>query len=179
MLPKTHIECTFKRGYKYILTEPCTLPTGILGEYFDQPYYAMNLEGEFTLKKHYASDGPSGPTIDTNDTLIASFLHDGLMQAFNDGLLFESHKKIIDRVFHAYLKAAIDIDPVKRESKWYRKPIQWSKQAAVSVWKNARDIRANYFYLGVKIGNRFPVFKPKLIKPETIRLAIGRIQLAA
>lgn len=47
----------------------------------------LRTTGELVVKKHYAWDGPSGPTIDTKDFMRGSLVHDALYQLMREGLL--------------------------------------------------------------------------------------------
>ena len=76
------MECiTYKSGYKYQLKETYVTRIDIKP---DQPiqteYIDLVLDGTLTIKKGYAWDGPSGPTIDTLDFMRGSLVHDALYQ---------------------------------------------------------------------------------------------------
>ena len=43
-------------------------------------YISLSSEGTLTIRKHYAWDGPSGPTIDTKTFMRGSLVHDVLYQ---------------------------------------------------------------------------------------------------
>ena len=49
------------------------------------------------IKKGYAWDGASGPTINTKDTIKASLIHDCLYQAMRLGIIDESNRKTADK----------------------------------------------------------------------------------
>ncbi len=81
--------CVFyKKGYKYQLTRTfsMTLPFGapfdISTEYID--FY---FSGQIVIRVGYAWDGASGPTIDTQDSIRGSLLHDALYQLMRVGYL--------------------------------------------------------------------------------------------
>jgi hypothetical protein len=68
-------------------------------------YVRLSKSGELTLKKSYAWDGPSGPTIDTKDFMRGSLVHDGLYQLMRDGLLdHEKYRKDADDLLRAICK---------------------------------------------------------------------------
>lgn len=54
----------------------------------------------------YRWDGPSGPTIDTRNAMLASLVHDGLYQAIREGWLDQAKKvrKRADKEFRRILK---------------------------------------------------------------------------
>jgi len=54
------------------------------------------MDGVLSFRKSYAWDGPSGPTIDTKNSLRGSLIHDGLYQLIRLGLLPESFRPIAD-----------------------------------------------------------------------------------
>lgn len=49
------------------------------------------------IKKGYAWDGASGPTINTKDTIKAYLIHDCLYQAMRLGIVDESNRKTADK----------------------------------------------------------------------------------
>ena len=72
----------FTSGYKYQLTKDATLSGLHLP--VDGPRESRFLAlgpSSITLKAGYASDGPSGPAIDTASFMRGAFFHDGLYQA--------------------------------------------------------------------------------------------------
>ena len=61
----------------------------------------LTREGVLTVKKDYAWDGPSGPTIDTPDTMRGSLVHDALYQLCREGQLSPAeHRKMADQEFY-------------------------------------------------------------------------------
>ncbi|GMQ80713.1 MAG: hypothetical protein BMS9Abin05_0141 [Rhodothermia bacterium] len=67
--------------YKYQLTEDFHIeievrPTMPIGT----PYLSLSEAGQLIIKKGYAWDGPSGPTIDTSTFMRSSLVHDALYQ---------------------------------------------------------------------------------------------------
>ena len=71
----------YKSGYKYQLHEEyrvkvSVIPTGdITTDYLD-----LDTKGMLVIKKGYAWDGPSGPSIDTPNFMRGSLVHDALYQ---------------------------------------------------------------------------------------------------
>ena len=68
------------KRYKYQLLAPYVLQVGIKGNDIETPYLKLSPEGLLEVKKSYAWDGPSGPTIDTQDFMRAALVHDALYQ---------------------------------------------------------------------------------------------------
>ncbi len=58
----------------------------------------MSKTGRLTVKKGYAWDGPSGPTIDTKNFMRGSLVHDALYQLMGHGFLSESWRKKADEL---------------------------------------------------------------------------------
>jgi hypothetical protein len=75
--------CIFYRnlkGYKYELAKDYCHPTGIKGHEFSTEYLALDKTGLLYIKKRYAWDGASGPTVDTKSSLRGSLVHDAIYQ---------------------------------------------------------------------------------------------------
>ena len=88
------------RGYKYELLEPYSHDVGIMpSEDIITRYVSLLRTGTLVISERYAWDGPSGPTIDTPDTLRASLVHDALYQLMSLGLLdHRQHRNQADRL---------------------------------------------------------------------------------
>lgn len=52
------------------------------------------------IKKGYAWDGPSGPTIDTKDSMRGALIHDALYQLIRLGKLNQAYKATADKIFY-------------------------------------------------------------------------------
>lgn len=78
----------YKAGYKYQLQEPYQLgldlrpPAPVRTDWID-----FDADGTLTLRKGYAWDGPSGPTVDTPAFMRGSLVHDALYQLMREGHL--------------------------------------------------------------------------------------------
>lgn len=66
--------------YKYRLLADLVLQCSVQGFYLRTEYIELRADGGLTLRKGYAWDGPSGPTIDTASSLRGSAGHDALYQ---------------------------------------------------------------------------------------------------
>ena len=79
---------TFRNGYKYQLKSeyhvdiPIKPPKDIGTEYI-----LLTLDGNLTIKRGYAWDGPSGPTFDTRTFMRGSLVHDAMYQLMREGHL--------------------------------------------------------------------------------------------
>lgn len=95
----------FKRGYEYqleedyqhILTEGCSLPL------FYHSKYIVAVGTRLTIKAGYAWDGPSGPTMDSKNSLRASLIHDVLYQLIGIDILSDTFRKAADKELYAVL----------------------------------------------------------------------------
>ncbi len=103
----TERECiAYKDGYKYQLKEDYVIDIRIRPDSpIDTDYLFLTLEGQLTIKKGYAWDGPSGPTIDTLNFMRGSLVHDALYQLMRARHLdTERHKDSADRLLKKICK---------------------------------------------------------------------------
>jgi hypothetical protein len=90
----------YSPGYKYQLEQDYTVVVDIKGEKVDSEYIKLSEDGTLFIKEGYAWDGPSGPTIDTLDSMRGSLIHDVLYQSMRDyGLDRLKYKSIADNEF--------------------------------------------------------------------------------
>jgi len=127
------------RKYKYQLVIEYIYPTHLridedIGTVDD--YVRLSKSGDLRLKKSYAWDGPSGPTVDTKNFMRGSLVHDGLYQLMRDGLLDDK----------TYRK---DADAILRDT---------CKEDGMSA------IRASYVYWSVRIAGGYAA-KPRPRQP--------------
>lgn len=94
---------TYKDGYKYQLVEDYSIQIKITGYVADTPYLKLTKEGLLTLKAGYASDGPSGPTFDTKNSIRGGFVHDALYWLMRNNFIPLSYKEYVDRLFQRIL----------------------------------------------------------------------------
>ncbi len=88
----------YKEGYKYQLAEDYTVEVPIRNQQIDTPYIVLSKNGFLTIKKGYAWDGPSGPTIDTHDFMRGALVHDALYQLMREHDLNKNiYREIADR----------------------------------------------------------------------------------
>ena len=74
----SHIK--YSKGHKYQLREDAWFKTNFIGFHAELNYITLYEDGWVYVRKGYAWDGPSGPTLDTKSTLRGSVLHDVLYQ---------------------------------------------------------------------------------------------------
>ncbi len=89
----------YRSGYKYQLVKDYTHKIPIVGYNVDTEFIQLNIFGYLTLKKGYATDGPSGPTFDTKSAIRSSFVHDALYWLIRNGLIGKSYKELADILF--------------------------------------------------------------------------------
>lgn len=75
------------KNYRFILTAPLTLDTGIINRAYKTDWIELDRNGVMTLSAGYAWDGASGIAINTKNSLRASCGHDALYQLIRLGLL--------------------------------------------------------------------------------------------
>ena len=93
---KEHIY--YRDGYKYQLVASYEIKTSIHpGKDVDTDYITLDINGNLTIKKGYAWDGPSGPTIDTPSFMRGSLIHDALYQLIREELVDFSWRKEADK----------------------------------------------------------------------------------
>jgi hypothetical protein len=91
---------TYSEGYKYQLVRDYSVVVNILNETVDSEYIKLYPDGQLIIKKGYAWDGPSGPTIDTRDSMRGALIHDALYQCMRDyGLDRSKYKNVADTEF--------------------------------------------------------------------------------
>jgi hypothetical protein len=99
---QNHIK--YKCGYKYQLYNDYIIKTDIRNDSDIYTFYIyLFKDGTLVIKKGYAWDGASGPTIDTKSSMRASLVHDALYQLIRYGLLSISYRNHIDMLFKVIL----------------------------------------------------------------------------
>ncbi len=71
----------YRSGYKYQLVNDYSLRVSVRPEEnIATEFIELTVEGMLLIRRGYAWDGPSGPTIDTKDFMRGSLVHDALYQ---------------------------------------------------------------------------------------------------
>ena len=109
----------YRDGYKYQLTEDYTVelrhnPV----KNIDTEYISINVSGKLTIKKGYAWDGASGPTIDTKNSMRGALVHDALYQLMREKLISRSYRIYADKEFYQMIRE--DGMSWLRAKIWYR-----------------------------------------------------------
>lgn len=94
----------YRAGYKYQLVEDVTVRTGIYGRNIETDYISLYANGVLIIRKGYAWDGPSGPTIDTKNSMRAALVHDAGYQLMREGYLPLEYKGCFDELFFNILR---------------------------------------------------------------------------
>lgn len=84
------------RNFKYQVAEDTHIGLFCAFPDIDFEWFTVK-NGVIYIKKGYAWDGASGPTIDTKTTIVASLIHDCLYQAMRLGLIVGDWRKDADR----------------------------------------------------------------------------------
>lgn len=90
----------YNGGYKYQLKADYSQQIDIKPNHLvTLDFITLTIIGFLTVKKGYAWDGPSGPTIDTPNFMRGSLVHDALYQLMREGELDENqHRDEADRL---------------------------------------------------------------------------------
>ena len=121
----------YKAGYKYVLHTADTFTVQIFPENnITTQFVDLLTTGTLIVKRGYAWDGPSGPTLDTLNSMQASLIHDALYGLLRDGFITgEYHRKMADRAFYEKLK---EDGMLKFRAKvWWRMVRRWAKKSSV------------------------------------------------
>jgi hypothetical protein len=103
------MECiSYKKGYKYQLVEAYTVKISITPEEnvsSPSDFISLTPSGLLTIRKGYAWDGPSGPTINTRNFMRGSLVHDALYQLMREELLDnDDTRELADRLLQKMCK---------------------------------------------------------------------------
>lgn len=114
----------YTSGYKYQLYEDevfedtnLSIPRAIKTKFI-----TLTKKGKLTVRAGYAWDGPSGPTIDTKNSMRASLAHDALYQLMRMGLLTPDHRIDADIL----LENILTEDGMWSPRRWYwMRGVRW------------------------------------------------------
>lgn len=88
----------YQAGYKYQLSETYTIQVDVRGRRVQSSFIWLTPQGQLEIRKGYAWDGPSGPTIDTSNFMRGSLVHDALYQLTREGHLPRSMRIYADEL---------------------------------------------------------------------------------
>jgi len=94
----------FREGFKYQLEDDVIfgLPDAFI-EFTYKTWFIQLDQCTLTLRRGYACDGPSGPTIDSRCGMRPACLHDAIYQMVREEVLPPEFKAVADQLFHAGL----------------------------------------------------------------------------
>jgi hypothetical protein len=89
----------YREGYKYQLCKDYFIKLDVYPiEPINTPWLSLHTNGLLTIRSGYAWDGPSGPTVDTKDSMRGSLVHDALYQLMRLGLIDISYRDMADTI---------------------------------------------------------------------------------
>lgn len=103
--------------WKYRLTADLELLCSVRGIACRTEYVSLWDDGRLILRRGYAWDGPSGPTVDTLDAMRASAGHDALYQLIGLGVLPVDLRIVADRDLRRW--CVEDGMPAVRADAWF------------------------------------------------------------
>lgn len=87
----------YSGGFKYQLAEDYSIQTTIIPtKAIITSFIELGITGLLTIKKGYAWDGPSGPTIDSPSFMRGSLVHDALYQLLREECISQHHRETAD-----------------------------------------------------------------------------------
>ena len=108
----------YKRGYRYQLADDYSLSLEIKppADLSVDGFLFLSTEGRLTIKKGYAWDGPSGPTVHSRTFMRGSLVHDALYQLMRHGKLDrDRYREPADRLLQALCRE----DGMSRARAWW------------------------------------------------------------
>mgnify|MGYP003624625046 FL=1 len=121
----------YRAGYKYQLVDDLTLQTTLRPDKDITTYYIdLTASGLLTVRRGYAYDGPSGPTYDSENSMVPSLFHDAIYQLMRLGLLSRMWRPKADYEFESMLEA--------RGMWWIRRKL-WLRAVRLLAAAAARD----------------------------------------
>ncbi len=105
------------KGFKYQLKQDILISTGItISDEILDSFITLGVNGELSIRKGYAWDGASGPTIDGEKNMVPSIVHDALYELMRKCLLHIRFRKQVDKLFY---KMCLDRGMNKYRAKVY------------------------------------------------------------
>lgn len=135
----THPWLEYRDGFKYQLAKDYCILTEITGYTIDTSYIKLTEEGLLTLKCGYASDGSSGPTIDTRSTIRAPFVHDAIYWLIRNGHIDYAYKAYADKLMKRIL---IEDGMWKARAGWWYLGVKWKGADSLYPSKERPILRA-------------------------------------
>ena len=121
-----------KDGYKYQVSEEEGYVVKLhINPYvrFENDYFEVTADGWLWIKKGYAYDGASGPTIDTKNSYRGAAVHDALYQLMRMGIIPRSFRKSADIILYKMLR---------EDGMWYIRAKAWYTGVRVGAGKHVK-----------------------------------------
>ena len=137
--------CFYKKGgsKKYVLLEFIMYKLEFSPSVdIDTSYCVFKRNGNLFINAGYEWDGASGPTIDTDDTMDGSLMHDVLYQLMREEKLSRKFRRKADNAIHKMCIAAAYKVIDNSDINIFRKAV---RKAGVSI-------RFDLWYVGLRIG---------------------------
>ena len=96
------MQITYSQGYKYQLEKDFITEVEIFGESITSLYIELRPDGYLLIRKGYAWDGPSGPTIDTKSFMRGALVHDALYQLMREHNLNRNYRSTADDIMRKF-----------------------------------------------------------------------------
>ena len=95
----------YRKGYLYQLAEDISIKTTLtVSKIIDTAFISLQPNGMMVIRSGYAWDGASGPTFNTNNSMVPSLFHDAAAQLMRQGLLSQERLPYINEHFDYMLK---------------------------------------------------------------------------
>ena len=130
----------YTSGYKYQLTRNYIYKTAIKPDHsIITEYIQLGRNGKILIRKGYAWDGPSGPTIDTKNFMRGSLVHDALYQLMRYRELPLSCRKAADKELH---KICVEDGMCKARAWWVYQAVSWFAGSAALPSHKKKELKA-------------------------------------
>ena len=127
----------YRSGYKYQLVETIYYETKIKGYLFKTKFIDLDLDGLLTIRGGYCWDGPSGPTIDTDNFMLGSLIHDALYQLIRRGHLPSTYRLRCDDILQ---EICLDEGMCKFRAWYVYKGVRYFGGSAIKKVKKIHEV---------------------------------------
>lgn len=91
----------YTKGWKYRLEEDYVVQLTFTPKVaIDAKWISVTMDGLLTLKSGYAWDGASGPTLDSEESIMPSAVHDACYQLIRMNVVDTKNRKVVDKMFY-------------------------------------------------------------------------------
>jgi len=122
----------YTTGYKYQLATDYEIQINVFSpESILTDFIELTMSGQLKIKKGYAWDGASGPTIDTLSTIRGSLVHDALYELMRKEYISQEWREQADKELYRLIRE--DGMGKFRAYWWHRGVKKWAAKAASPV----------------------------------------------